>query len=120
MLEFPKTAKGKARLATEEEIAREDAEYFLASDEDLILCTDSGDLILHNAGLFGYTSPYLHRRIDDDPTFEPGVDYPWIYLDPEGNPYKQTITLGVWDGINSYRTTDTHTHDEDSETCEIP
>lgn len=119
LIQFPKTAKGAARLATEEEIAREDVEYYLASDLGLILCTDTGDMISPNTGDFGFTNPNLHRRIDD--ALPPaGSDYPFVYYDSDGNPYPQSIVLGVWDGVNSYRTTQVFTHDEESTTCEIP
>lgn len=68
----------------------------------------------------GYTHPNLHRTIDLDPVIEPGKEYPFIYKDENGVPYKQNIKLGTWDGIHSYRTTETITHDEESTTCEIP
>ena len=57
----------------------------------------------------GFTHPNLHRRIDaQDP--------------PEGSKEVQPrkYTLGVYDGINSYRTTQIFYHDEESTTCEIP
>ena len=68
----------------------------------------------------GYTNPNLHRRIDLDPIIEPGQEYAFIYRDKDGVPYKQDITLSIWDGLHSYRTTETITHDEESTTCEIP
>lgn len=120
MVGYLKTARGLAKPATPEEIAKEDSKYYIASDIELILTTDTGDLIAPNTGDFGFTHPNLHRRIEDDVTVPEGVSYPLLYLDPNGVPYKQTIKIGVWDGINSYRTTDTHTHDEESTTCEIP
>ena len=76
--------------------------------------------IVMNKPDFGYTNPNLHRRIDQDPVIEPGSDYPFVPYDKDGNPYKQHVTIGVWDGVKSYRTTETFTHDEDSTTCEIP
>ena len=120
MVEIPKTARGLAKLATPEDIAKEDSKYYLASDIGLFLTTDSGDYLIPNVGDFGYTHPNLHRRIDPDPIIPQGSDYPFVHYDKDGNPYRQSVKIGVWDGINSYRTTTTHTHDEDSTTCEIP
>lgn len=121
MIQFPKTSKGQARLATEEEIAKEDGKFYYVSDLGFALFTDDEEcFFIPNVPEFGYTHPNIHRRIDLDPIIEPGQEYPWIYYDSEGNPYKQNITLGTWDGINSYRTTETITHDEESTTCEIP
>ena len=78
MTEVAKTAYGRARLATDEEVARETIEYFLAEDyESLYLVTDSEELLLSNAGQFGYTDPNLHRRIDNEEPveiFDPTVD----------------------------------------------
>lgn len=123
----PKTAKGLAMLATPEEISKEDSYFNLASDIGLVITTDSGESLVPNTGDFGYTHMNLHRRIDDDPfnNSEREVDptpghYPFVYYDAEGHPYKQVVKLGVWDGVNSYRTTETLTHDEESTTCEIP
>lgn len=120
MIEIPKTAHGVAKLATPEEIAKEDGVLFLCTDTDLILLSDSGDEFVINRPKFGYTNPNLHRRIETDPIYEPGVDYLLVHRDKDGVPYKQTNVIGVWDGINSYRTIHTQTHDEESTTCEIP
>lgn len=120
MILVPKTAHGAARLATEEEIQKEDSKYYLAADYGPILTTDSGIPIVPNVGDFGYTHPDLHRRIETDPEIPEGSDYPFVKYDPDGKPYKQTVKLGVWDGMHSYRTTETITHDEESTTCEIP
>jgi len=118
--DITKTAHGIAKLATPEEIAREDGTYCLAADNGSVLATDSGVELIMNVPEFGYTNPDLHRRIDDDPVFDPDVDYPFSPRDEHGVPYKQSVVLGVWDGIHSYRTTTTYTHDEESTTCEIP
>lgn len=91
-IELPKTARGAAVEMTEEEAANERR----------------------------YTHPDLHRRVDVDATGDPGTDYPLMPRDADGNPYQQRIKLGIWDGVNSYRLTETYTHDEESETCEIP
>ena len=121
MIEVPRTARGLAKLATPEEIAKEESKFYLASDPGLDLLTDNGDLISLNTGDFGFTHPNLHRRIRTDwEGVDPEKDYPFVYRDKDGNPYDQTVVLGVWDGLNSYRTTTTHTHDEESTTCEIP
>ena len=120
MVEIPRTARGVARPATEEEIAREESLYYLATDLGFIITTDSGIPLVPNTGEFGYTNPNLHRRIIEDPDIPVGSDYPFVYYDSEGRPYKQSVVLGVWDGIHSYRTTTTYTHDEESTTCEIP
>lgn len=56
----------------------------------------------------GYTNPNLHRRVDpQDP--------------PEGShKYKPNdYEIGIY-SVNSYRTTESHYHDEDTEDCEIP
>lgn len=121
MIKVPRTARGVARPATPEEIAREESRYYLASDTGFILVTDNEEIpLIPNVGDFGYTNPNLHRRIDNDPIIPPGSDYPFVHYDAEGNPYKQSVVIGVWDGRHSYRTTTTHTHDEESTTCEIP
>lgn len=145
MIDFARTARGVARLATEEEIAKEESYYFLATDTELFLLTDSGDNIVPNTGDFGYTSPNLHRRIDNDPVMPPVSVYPFVNYRESGyfyatdsedllvtdseqilitnafaKPFKQRVVLGVWDGVHSYRTTETFTHDEESTTCEIP
>lgn len=168
MTAIPSTAKGAARLATEEEIAREDSKYILVSDAGLTLLTDSGDIFVPNVADFGYTHPNLHRRIYLDAPYEAAPDYftyvadmatesnsplvtegsvnlqgeragswadmtaengtpdpavhtyPLMPFDKDGIPYDQDIVLGVWDGLHSYRTTTTYTHDEESTTCEIP
>lgn len=114
------TARGVAKLATPEEIEKEIVEYDLASDLDFILETDSGDIFGMNVRGMGYTHPNLHRRIDDNPVYDPTKDYSFAYKDKDGNYYKQSVVIGVWDGLNSYRTTTTYTHDEESTTCEIP
>ena len=57
----------------------------------------------------GFTNPNLHRRVDNEiaPT------------DPkEVRP--RTYEIGVWDGVNSYRTEEVYYHDEESTTSEIP
>ena len=55
----------------------------------------------------GITDPNLHRRIDDESTpLHPGEVVPDSY----------TLSVG---GVNSYRTTDHHVHDESSDS-EIP
>ena len=117
---LPKTAYGMIVPATPEEIAREDSLYPLCTDTDLLLVTDWGDTIARNTGELGYTNPNLHRRIDQDVIIPPGSDYPFVIYDKDGNAYKQAVTIGVWDRIHSYRTTETFIHDEESETCEIP
>lgn len=119
-VDIARTARGIAKLATPEDIAKEQIVELLASDVGLILATDSGVPIGLNAPGFGYTNPNLHRRIDNDPEYIPGVHYPFVVYDENGVPYRQETVLGVWDGLNSYRTTTTFTHDEESETCEIP
>ena len=121
MIQFPRTAHSEAILATPEEIAKEEmVDIYLASDLGLILMTDSGEDLSPNVPDFGYTHHNLHRRIDQDPEIPPGSDYPFVKYDKDGNAFKQTVVIGVWDGVNSYRTTTTYTHDEESETCEIP
>lgn len=114
------TARGKIRPATPQEIERENRWRFLASDSGFILATDSGIPIALNLPEFGYTNPDLHRRIDNDPEYIPGVHYPFVKYDENGIPYKQDVVIGVWDGVNSYRTTTSYVHDEESTTCEIP
>jgi len=79
MIEFPTTAQGVAKVASESDIAND---------------------------LHGYTTPNLHRRVDPS------------HLDTEVADRK--YTLGVFDGIHSTRVVETFTHDEESETCEIP
>ena len=172
MVEIPRTARGVARLATEEEIAREESLYYIASDLGFIITTDSGIPLVPNTGDFGYTNPNLHRRVYTDLESEsrpldpynklrysapiavtdednllaeteeevlasrygtwnqmeaeggsPEADYSdylFVHYDENGHPYPQTVVLGVWDGVHSYRTTTTYTHDEESTTCEIP
>lgn len=56
----------------------------------------------------GYTHPNLHRRIDPQ---EPSPD--------SGEVAPREYRLNIY-GKNSYRTTVINTHDEDSETSEIP
>lgn len=120
MIKIAKTAKGLAKPATAEEIAREDVKYFLSDDLGSLLLSDLGEFLVPNTPDFGYTNPNLHRRIDEDAIIPPGSDYSFVEYDEFGNPYPQKVVLGVWDGINSYRTTETITHDEESTTCEIP
>lgn len=57
----------------------------------------------------GFTHPNLHRRVDpaDPPENEKEVA-------------PRKYTLGVYDKLNSYRTTEIFYHDEESTTCEIP
>ena len=120
MIRIPVTAHGAARLATPEEIAREQVEHYLANDSEDYLLSDILDYLIPNVPDFGYTNPNLHRRIDDEAIAPFGSNYTFVVYDPEGNPYRQSVKLGIWDGINSYRTTTTYIHDEESETCEIP
>lgn len=56
----------------------------------------------------GYTNLNLHRRIDPQQPEDPREALPRSY------------SMGVYDGINSYRTTTIYYHDEESTTCEIP
>lgn len=58
----------------------------------------------------GYTHPNLHRRIDPHTIHD---DKNHMELKP------RQYTLGIL-GTNSYRTTEMFTHDEDSETSEVP
>lgn len=58
----------------------------------------------------GYTHPNLHRRIDPH-TIHDDKDH--MELKP------RHYTIGIL-GTNSYRTTEMFTHDEDSETSEVP
>ena len=58
----------------------------------------------------GYTHPNIHRRIDPH-TIHDDKDH--MELKP------RQYTIGVL-GTNSYRTTEMFTHDEDSETSEVP
>ena len=120
MIEFPRTAHGIAVPATAAEIAKEDWFFPLASDEGLDLTTDEGITIVLNCGEMGYTNPNLHRRIDQNPDIPVGSDYPFVKYREDGTAYPQHVTIGVWDGIYSYRTTTTYIHDEESTTCEIP
>lgn len=120
MVKIATTARGLAQPATEEEIAKEDSKYFLATDGGSFMLSDLGDSLVPNTPDFGYTHTNLHRRIDDDPIIPAGSNYPFVVYDKYGNPYKQSVKIGVWDGLNSYRTTTTYTHDEESTTCEIP
>lgn len=115
--ELPKTAYGKAVPVSEEE----SVEIPLLLDNGNNLLTDRGVQILVNMrGSSRYTNPNLHRRIDNEAPYVPGVHYSMVQYDKDGNPYKQKFTLGVWDGKKSYRTIETITHDEESETDEIP
>ena len=54
----------------------------------------------------GFTDPNLHRRIDPS--------------HPEEETADRKYTLGIYDGIHSYRTVEKFHHDEESTTCEIP
>ena len=56
----------------------------------------------------GFTHPNLHRRVDVQQPTDPREVAPRKY------------TVGVYDKINSYRTTEISYHDEESTTCEIP
>lgn len=116
----PETAHGAAELATEEELKKETTPYYLASDDGLILLIDSGEALQPDTDGLGYTNPNLHRRIDVDAFVPQGSSYPFVHYDSEGRPFDQSIVVGVWDGVHSYRTTTTYTHDEESTTCEIP
>lgn len=120
MVKIPSTAHGIAKLATEEEIQREQSEYYLASDLKDYLQSDTLDFLVPNVPEFGYTNPNLHRRIFDETTAPQGSTYPFVNYDADGNPYEQSVKLGVWDSLHSYRTTTTYSHDEESTTCEIP
>lgn len=117
-MDIATTARGIARLASPEDIEREEFEFILIADSGLELVADCGDLFYPNSKKFGYTHPNLHRRIDLEAIGD--SEYPFMYYDENGLPYNQSIVLGVWDGFNSYRTTTTYIHDEESETCEIP
>lgn len=58
----------------------------------------------------GYTHPNLHRRIDPHT----------IHNDTDHMEFKpRQYTIGIL-STNSYRTTEMFTHDEDSETSEVP
>ena len=56
----------------------------------------------------GFTNPNLHRRVDPHP--------PTDLKEVRARNY----TIGVYDKLNSYRTTEIFYHDEESTTCEIP
>ena len=56
----------------------------------------------------GFTNPNLHRRVDPQTPSDPRETAPRSY------------TIGVYDGIHSFRTTEVFYHDEESTTCEIP
>ena len=120
MIDVPSTAHGSARLATDDEIAREQVDHYLATDSEDYMMSDPLDFLIPNVPDFGYTNPNLHRRIDNEMIAPPGSDYSFVVYDAAGNAYPQSVKLGIWDGIHSYRTTNTYTHDEESETCEIP
>lgn len=120
MTDIAKTAKGLIRPATPDEIAREDSKYVISSDSGLVLVTDDYQVFVPNTPDFGYTNPNLHRRLDPDAVAPEGSDYKFVHYDKDGRPYKQKVTIGVWDGVHSYRTTTTYTHDEESTTSEIP
>lgn len=118
-MEIVATARGLAKPATPKEIAKEEFDFILVADTGCELAIDSGDILYPNSQKFGYTNPNLHRRIDLDAVGTES-DYPFMRYDDDGVPYKQSIAIGVWDGYNSYRTTTTHIHDEESIDCEIP
>ena len=122
MTDIARTAKGKIRPATPEEIARETVQYYIVVDSGFYLVPDDDEdsLFIPNIGELGFTNPNLHRRIDQDAIVPPGSDYKFVHYDKNGNPYKQKVSIGVWDGVHSYRTTQTYTHDEESTTVEIP
>ena len=120
MADIVRTARGVAKIATPQEVEIENQRMFLTTDTGLLLVTDSYDQLCANRMPFGFTNPDLHRRIDNDPTYVPGKNYSMVHYDSDGNPYPQSVVIGVWDGINSYRTTTTYIHDEESTTCEIP
>ena len=56
----------------------------------------------------GFVNPNLHRRIHTEQPTDPKEVAPREY------------TIGVYDGIHSYRTETIHYHDEESTTSEIP
>lgn len=56
----------------------------------------------------GFTNPNLHRRIDPHTPTDTKEVKPREYI------------IGVYDKINSYRTTQIFYHDEESTTSEIP
>lgn len=121
MIHVPTTAHGAARPATDAEIERERIQYYLASDSEEYLLTDvTLDFLVPNVPDWGYTNPNLHRRIDNEAIAPPGSDYTFVVYDSQGNAYPQSVKLGIWDRLHSYRTTTTYTHDEESTTCEIP
>lgn len=116
-IEIPSTAYGKATLADESQLT----EIPLLTDNGLNILTDRGvQILLNMKGSTRYTNPNLHRRVETEPVYAPGVHYPFVVYDKDGQPYNQSVVLGVWDGLKSYRTTETYTHDEESETTEIP
>ena len=78
---FPKTGQGPAKLASAEDLARDE---------------------------LGYTHPNLHRRIDPQQPEESSQEYK-----------PRDYSIGI-SNVNSYRTTTINTHNEDSETSEIP
>lgn len=117
---IPHTARGIIRPATPEEIAKEDSLYPLCTDAGDILITDFGSIIIRNTGEMGFTNPNLHRRINQNPEIPVGSNYAFVKYREDGTAYPQHVTIGVWDGMYSYRTTTTYAHDEESETCEIP
>lgn len=120
-MKIPKLAHGVAVPASPEEIEKEDWFFPLATDDGLEFVTDLDVItIVYNSGELGYTNQNLHRRIDQNPDIPVGSNYPFVHYREDGTAYPQHITIGVWDGINSYRTTTTFIHDEESTTCEIP
>lgn len=120
IVEISRTAQGIAKPATPEELAKDQTRFLLAADSGSLLVTDSGIRLITNTPEYGYTNPNLHRRIETDPDIPAGSNYPFVVYDKNGVPFKQSVVIGVWDGINSYRTTTTYEHDEESTTCEIP
>lgn len=66
-----------------------------------------GQAVLYTGEETSFTNPDLHRRIDNE------VVLPIPHTAPN------TYTLSI-QGVNSYRTTEQHFHDEESTTSEIP
>ena len=91
-MEVPKMASGPASPASAEEVVKDE---------------------------HGYTHPNLHRRVDQDPVIPVGSNYPFVHYKEDGTAYPQHIDIGVY-GLESYRTTTTFIHDEESDEDEIP
>lgn len=110
LLELLQMAQGPAKLATEEDLAKDRV---------------------------GVTKPNLHRRIDNDLGVVPNKE---VYLlttddyyliteddyfimvcipDETASSYSYSYTVSVG-GVNSFRTSSTITHDEDSNDSEVP